>query len=90
MDEQADLLAVALLLSVETAGRLRLETEWLASKLARFGHSPTRSDGRDIECGHYFCRDGCAFCWIDAAEKTAGRVMEQREKSQKRRRRTGC
>ena len=80
MKEQADLSAVALLLSMETVGRLTLETEWLASKLAKFGHSPTRADGRDIECGHAFCRDGCAYCWLDAAEKAAGRTAEQRGK----------
>ncbi len=80
VEERADLSAVALLLSVEAVGRLRLETEWLASKLASYGHSPTKKDGRDIECGHAFCRDGCAYCWLDAAEKAAGRAAEQRGK----------
>lgn len=68
---------LALLLSVDTATRWRLEAEWLARKLANFGHSPTRKDGREIECGHAFCRDGCAYCWLDAAEKAAGRDMMQ-------------
>ncbi len=80
MDDQARLSAVALLLSMETVGRLQLETEWLASKLARFGHSPTIADGREIDCGHAFCRDGCAYCWLDAAEKAAGKAVEQRGK----------
>ena len=70
--------ALALFLSVGMAGRLRLEAEWLAQKLAGFGHSPTRKDGREIGCGHAFCRDGCAYCWLDAAEKAAGRLMEQK------------
>ena len=68
---------LALLLSVETATRWRLEAEWLARKLAGFGHSPTRKDGREIDCGHAFCRDGCAYCWLDAAEKAADRDMVQ-------------
>ncbi len=70
--------ALALFFAVGTARRWRLEAEWLAQKLAGFGHSPTRKDGRTLDCGHYFCRDGCAFCWLEAAEKSAGRTMERK------------
>ena len=70
--------ALALFFAVGTARRWRLEAEWLAQKLAGFGHSPTRKDGRTLDCGHYFCRDGCAFCWLEAAEKAADRTMEQK------------
>ena len=70
--------ALAFFFAVGTAQRWRLEAEWLAQKLAGFGHSPTRKDGRMLDCGHYFCRDGCAFCWLEAAEKATGRTMEQK------------
>ncbi len=70
--------ALALFFAVGTAQRWRLEAEWLAQKLAGFGHSPTRKDGRTLDCGHYFCRDGCAFCWLEAAEKSADRAMERK------------
>lgn len=83
MKDETDL---ALFLSVGTANRWRLGAEWLASKLAQFGHSPTKADGREIDCGHAFCRDGCAYCWIDAAEKAADRLTEQKSRPPRRRR----
>ena len=67
---------LVLLLSVEMAARWRLEAEWLAQKLAAFGHSPTRKDGRTLDCGHYFCRHGCSYCWLDAAEKAADSMAQ--------------
>lgn len=61
--------ALALALAVDAADRHRREAEWLAAKLAAYGHTPARKDGREIDCGHAFCRDGCAYCWLTAAEK---------------------
>ena len=69
---------LALFFAVEAARRWRLEAEWLAQKLAGFGHSPTRKDGRTLDCGHYFCRDGCAYCWLEAAERTAEQKPRRR------------
>ena len=70
--------ALALALAVDAADRRRRQAEWLAQRLASYGHSPTRKDGRELECGHAFCRHGCAYCWLDVAEKSAGSVMERR------------
>ena len=69
---------LALFFAVEAARRWRLEAEWLAQKLAGFGHSPTRKDGRTLDCGHYFCRDGYAYCWLEAAERTAEQKPRRR------------
>ncbi len=70
--------ALALVLAVEAADRRRRQAEWLAQRLASFGHSPTRKDGRELECGHAFCRHGCAYCWLDASEKAAVTSRERR------------
>ena len=61
--------ALALALAVDAADHRRRQVEWLARKLASFGHSPTRKDGRELECGHAFCRHGCGYCWVEASER---------------------
>lgn len=63
--------AMALALAVEAAERRRRQVEWLANRLAAYGHSPARKDGRELECGHAYCRHGCALCWVTASEKAA-------------------
>ena len=42
--------AMALALAVEAAERRRRQVEWLAKRLAAYGHSPARKDGRELEC----------------------------------------
>ena len=76
--EVPDVPALALALAVEAAEARRRQAEWLAQRLASYGHSPTRKDGRELDCGHAFCRHGCAYCWIDAATKAASRAVEKR------------
>ncbi len=73
---------LALALAVDAADRRLRQIEWLAQKLAAYGHSPTRKDGRELECGHAFCRHGCAFCWVEASEHAT-------EKTERRRRGRG-
>ncbi len=63
--------ALALALAVDAADRRRREAEWLAAKLAAYGHAPTKKDGRSLPCGHGHCKDGCAYCWLEAAERAA-------------------
>lgn len=70
--------ALVLALAVEAAEARRRQAEWLAQRLASFGHSPTRKDGRELDCGHAFCRNGCAYCWLDVSEKAAGRIAGRR------------
>lgn len=63
--------ALALAMAVDAAERRRRQVEWLARKLAAYGHSPTKAEGRALPCGHHHCRDGCAFCWVTASEHAA-------------------
>lgn len=69
--EQQATPALALALAVDAADRHRREAEWLASKLASYGHAPAKAEGRSLPCGHRHCRDGCAYCWLTAAEHAA-------------------
>ena len=61
--------ALALALAVDVADRRRRQIEWLAQKMAAFRHAPTQKDGRRLDCGHSYCRDGCAYCWVEASER---------------------
>ena len=77
--------AMALALAVEAAERRRRQVEWLAKRLAAYGHSPARKDGRELECGHAYCRHGCALCWMEAAEKAAEKAADAEPVPERRR-----
>ena len=80
-DEVPDVPALALALAVEAAESRRRQAEWLAQRLASYGHNPTRKDGRELDCGHAFCRHGCAYGWI----AVASRAVETRARGDGRR-----
>lgn len=72
--------ALALALAVDAAEHRRRQVEWLAKRLAAYGHSPTQKEGRLLDCGHHHCRDGCAYCWVTASEQATEEPEPERRR----------